>query len=168
MAERRIVPVVLAGGSGTGLWPVSREGMPKQFMPLLGERSTYQQALLRLADPKLFAPAIVMTVGDFRFFARRQAEELGQQVRIVLEPERRDSAPAIAAGAMIARRDDPGAGVLAPAADHVILDPEPFHAACMSARKAAEAGHIATFGIAASEPKTSYGYIRCGAMPNVA
>ena len=163
MAERRIVPVVLAGGSGTRLWPVSREGMPKQFMPLLGERSTYQQALLRLADPKLFAPAIVMTVGDFRFFARRQAEELGREVTVVLEPERRDSAPAIAAGAMLARQREADAVVLALAADHVILDPELFHAACLAARKAAEAGHIATFGIAPSEPKTGYGYIRCGA-----
>ena len=63
MPERRIIPVLLAGGSGTRLWPVSRDGMPKQFMPLIGERSTYQQALLRLADANLFAPAIVMTVG---------------------------------------------------------------------------------------------------------
>ena len=163
MPETRIVPVLLAGGSGTRLWPVSRDGMPKQFMPIVGDRSTFQQALLRLADPKLFAPAIVMTVGDFRFFARRQAEELGQEATMVLEPERRDSAPAIAAGAMIARRRDPEAIVLALAADHVILDPELFHAACISARKAADAGHIATFGIAPSEPRTSYGYIRCGA-----
>ena len=62
MPETRIVPVLLAGGSGTRLWPVSRDGMPKQFMPIVGDRSTFQQALLRLADPKLFAPAIVMTV----------------------------------------------------------------------------------------------------------
>ena len=163
MPETRIVPVLFAGGSGTRLWPVSRDGMPKQFMPIVGERSTFQQALLRLADAKLFAPAIVMTVGDFRFFARRQAEELGQEVTMVLEPERRDSAPAIAAGAMIARQRDPEAIVLALAADHVILDPELFHAACIAARKAADAGHIATFGIAPSEPRTSYGYIRCGA-----
>ena len=163
MVETRIVPVLLAGGSGTRLWPVSRDGMPKQFMPIVGDRSTFEQALLRLSDPKLFAPPIVMTVGDFRFFARRQAEELGRPVTMVLEPERRDSAPAIAAGAMLARQRDPDAIVLALAADHVILDPELFHAACVSARKAAEAGHIATFGIPPSEPRTSYGYIRCGA-----
>jgi mannose-1-phosphate guanylyltransferase / mannose-6-phosphate isomerase len=162
MPETRIVPVLLAGGSGTRLWPVSRDGMPKQFMPLVGDRSTFEQALLRLADPQLFAPPIVMTVGDFRFFARRQAEELGQEVKVVLEPERRDSAPAIAAGAMIARERDPEAIVLALAADHVILDPELFRAACVAARKAAEAGRIATFGIAPTEPRTSYGYIRCG------
>jgi mannose-1-phosphate guanylyltransferase/mannose-6-phosphate isomerase len=162
MTESRIVPVLLAGGSGTRLWPVSRDGMPKQFMPIVGTNSTFQQALLRLADPQLFAPAIVMTVGDFRFFARRQAEELGQEVMVVLEPERRDSAPAIAAGAMLARKRHPEAIVLALAADHVILDPELFRAACMSARKAADAGHIATFGIRPTEPKTSYGYIRCG------
>jgi mannose-1-phosphate guanylyltransferase/mannose-6-phosphate isomerase len=162
MADTRIIPVLLAGGSGTRLWPVSRDGMPKQFMAIIGTESTFQQALLRLADPQLFAPAIVMTVGDFRFFARRQAEELGREVTVVLEPERRDSAPAIAAGAMLARQRDPDAIVLALAADHVILDPELFHAACISARKAAEAGHIATFGIRPTEPKTSYGYISCG------
>ena len=109
MPETRIVPVLLAGGSGTRLWPVSRDGMPKQFMPLVGERSTFQQALLRLADRNLFAPPIVMTVGDFRFFARRQAEQLGQELTVVLEPARRDSAAAIAAGTMLARARNPDA-----------------------------------------------------------
>src|SRR5260370_35018780 len=104
MPETRIVPVLLAGGSGTRLWPVSRDGMPKQFMPIVGGRSTFQQALLRLADAKLFAPAIVMTVGDFWFFARRQAEEPAQQVTMVLEPPRPGSAPAIGARALIAGR----------------------------------------------------------------
>src|SRR5260370_7524550 len=101
-----------------------------------------------------------MTVGDFRFFARRQAEELGQEVTMVLEPARRDSAPAIAAGAMIARRRDPEAIVLALAADHVILDPELFHAACVAARKAADAGTIAAFGIAPSDPRPAHCYTR--------
>jgi len=164
MPEGRIIPVLLAGGSGTRLWPVSRDGMPKQFMPLVGERSTYQQALLRLADKDLFAPAIVMTVEDFRFFARRQAEELGQEVTVVLEPERRDSGPAIAAGAAIAQQRDAETVVLALAADHVILDPELFRSACIAARKAAGAGHIVTFGIHPSEPRTGYGYICCGPM----
>src|SRR5260370_24867743 len=104
-----------------------------------------------------------MTVGDFRFFARRQAEELGQEVTLGREPVGRDAGRAMAAGGMIARRGDPEAIVLARAADHVILDPELFHAACIAARKAADAGHIATFGIAPSEPRTGYGYIRCGA-----
>src|SRR6266545_3259477 len=99
MPEGRIIPVLLAGGSGTRLWPVSRDGMPKQFLPLIGERSTYQQALERVADRDLFDLPIVMTSAEFRFFARRQAEELGIEATIVLEPDRRDSAPAIAAAA---------------------------------------------------------------------
>jgi mannose-1-phosphate guanylyltransferase / mannose-6-phosphate isomerase len=158
----RIVPVLLAGGSGTRLWPVSRDAMPKQFLPLIGERSTYQQALLRVADPALFAPPIVMTASDFRFFARRQAEDLGIEATIVLEPERRDSAPAIAAAAEVAAARDPQAVVLALAADHVILDPDLFRAACEAGREAALAGHIVTFGIRPTEPRTSYGYIRPG------
>jgi hypothetical protein len=73
----KVVPVILAGGSGTRLWPVSRDALPKQFLPLVGERSTYQDTLLRVADANLFAPPIVITGADFRFFARRQAEDLG-------------------------------------------------------------------------------------------
>jgi mannose-1-phosphate guanylyltransferase / mannose-6-phosphate isomerase len=158
-----IIPVLLAGGSGTRLWPVSREAMPKQFLPLVGDRSTYQQALLRVSDPGLFAPPIVMTAADFRFFARRQAEDIGVSTTVVLEPERRDSGPAIAASAVLAQRRDPGAVVLAMAADHVILDTDLFHAAARVGREAALAGHIVTFGLRPSEPRTSYGYIRRGA-----
>jgi mannose-1-phosphate guanylyltransferase/mannose-6-phosphate isomerase len=155
--------VLLAGGSGTRLWPVSRDAMPKQFLPLVGDRSTYQQALLRVADPELFAPPIVMTASDFRFFARRQAEDLGIEATVVLEPSRRDSAPALAAAAVVARGRDPDAVVLALAADHVILDPDLFGTACRAGREAALAGHIVTFGIRPAEPRTSYGYIRRGA-----
>jgi len=132
-------------------------------MPLVGKMSTFQQALSRLADPALFAPPIVVTVGEFRFFAQRQAEDVGCGVTIVLEPERRDSAPAIAAGAMLAHQRDRDAVVLALAADHMILDVELFHDACRRTLAAANAGRIVTFGIAPSEPKTSYGYIRPGA-----
>jgi mannose-1-phosphate guanylyltransferase / mannose-6-phosphate isomerase len=158
----RIIPILLAGGSGTRLWPLSRDTMPKQFMPLLSDRSTYQLALLRVAESTLFAPPIVMTAADFRFFARRQAEELGIEASIVLEPERRDSGPAIAAAAILALRRDPAAIVMTLAADHVILDLDLFHAACRAARDAAAAGHIVTFGLRPSEPRTSYGYIRPG------
>ncbi|MGZ8368070.1 MAG: mannose-1-phosphate guanylyltransferase/mannose-6-phosphate isomerase [Rhodoplanes sp.] len=162
MAATKIIPLLLAGGAGTRLWPVSRDAMPKQFLPLVGERSTYQQALARVSAPDLFAPPIVMTANDFRFFARAQAEEIGVDATIVLEPMRRDSAPAIAAGAQLALRRDPEAIVLALAADHVILDEAVFHAACVAAREAAAAGYIVTFGIPPSAPKTSYGYIRRG------
>jgi mannose-1-phosphate guanylyltransferase/mannose-6-phosphate isomerase len=161
MASPRIIPLVLAGGAGTRLWPVSRDAMPKQFLPLVGEKSTYQQALMRVSG-ELFGPPIVMTSDAFRFFARRQAEEIGIDATVVLEPMRRDSGPAIAAGAAFARSRDPDATVLAIAADHVILDTELFQEACRAGRDAAQQGAIVTFGIRPTAPKTSYGYIRCG------
>jgi len=158
----KIVPVLLAGGSGTRLWPVSRDALPKQFLPLVGERSTYQETLLRVANDKLFAPPIVITGADFRFFARRQAEDLGIDVTVVIEPMRRDSGPAVAAAAALAKSRDPDAVVLALAADHVILDVEEFRATCLAGLEAAQKGHIVTFGITPNTPKTSYGYIRRG------
>jgi mannose-1-phosphate guanylyltransferase/mannose-6-phosphate isomerase len=163
MASPPIVPVILAGGTGTRLWPVSRDTMPKQFLPLVGDRSTFQQALARVSDAALFAPPIVMTSEAFRFFARGQAQELGLDPTVVLEPVRRDSAPAIAVAAIIARQRDPSAIVLALAADHVILDPELFRSACLAGRDAAREGNIVTFGIRPTGPKTAYGYIRPGA-----
>jgi mannose-1-phosphate guanylyltransferase / mannose-6-phosphate isomerase len=162
MAQTRITPLILAGGSGTRLWPVSRDAMPKQFMTLVGQKSTFQQALQRLGDTTLFATPIVMTVGEFRFFVQHQAAEVGCSVTVVLEPERRDSGPAIAAGALIALQRDPDAVVLALAADHVILDTAAFHEACRRARDAADTGRVVTFGISPSEPKTGYGYIQPG------
>ena len=164
----RIIPLLLAGGTGTRLWPVSRDAMPKQFLPLVGERSTYQQALARVSDAELFAPPIVMTSDDFRFFSRLQAEELGIDATVVLEPARRDSGPANAAGAALAKTRDADAIVLALAADHVILDPDLFIATCRAGRDAAAAGHIVTFGIRPTAPKTGYGYIRRGAALDVA
>lgn len=157
----QIIPVLLAGGAGTRLWPVSRDALPKQFLPLVGEHSTYQETLLRVKDP-MFGPPIVVTGPNFHFFAQRQAEEVGVTATVVIEPVRRDSGPAIAAAAAIARARDPDALVLALAADHIILDPGAFRATCKHGREAAEAGSIVTFGIKPAEPKTSYGYILPG------
>jgi mannose-1-phosphate guanylyltransferase / mannose-6-phosphate isomerase len=156
-----IIPILLAGGAGTRLWPVSRDALPKQFLPLIGDKSTYQETLLRVRDA-MFAPPIVITGPNFHFFARRQAEEIGVDATIVIEPMRRDSGPAIAAATMVASRRDPKAVVLALAADHIIPDVDAFRATCQAGRVAAEAGRIVTFGIKPTEPKTSYGYILPG------
>jgi len=157
-----IIPVLLAGGAGTRLWPVSRDALPKQFLPLVDGKSTYQETLLRVRDP-MFAAPIVITGPNFHFFASRQAKELGIEATVVIEPLRRDSAPAIAAATAVALQRDPNALVLALAADHIILDAPQFRATCLAGREAAEIGSIVTFGIKPTEPKTSYGYILPGA-----
>lgn len=156
-----VIPILLAGGAGTRLWPVSRDALPKQFLPLVGNKSTYQATLLRVQDA-MFAPPIVITGPNFHFFARRQAEEIGVEATIVIEPMRRDSGPAIAAATAIAASRDPQAVVLALAADHIVPDADAFRATCAAGRVAAEAGRIVTFGIKPTEPKTSYGYILPG------
>jgi mannose-1-phosphate guanylyltransferase/mannose-6-phosphate isomerase len=156
-----IIPILLAGGAGTRLWPVSRDALPKQFLPLIGNRSTYQETLLRVQDA-MFAPPIVITGPNFHFFARHQAEDVGVEATIVIEPVRRDSGPAIAAATAVAGRRDPNAVVLALAADHIVPDVDAFRASCRAGRVAAEAGRIVTFGIKPTEPKTSYGYISPG------
>src|SRR5690349_16099282 len=109
----KIVPVLLAGGAGTRLWPVSRDALPKQFLPLTGSLSSYQETLLRVRESELFAQPIVVTGADFRFFAHRQAEEIGIEAKVAIEPMRRDSAAAVAAAAILAKRSDPNAVVLA-------------------------------------------------------
>lgn len=140
---------------------MSRDALPKQFLPLIGNKSTYQKTLLRVQDA-MFAPPIVITGPNFHFFARRQAEEMGVEATIVIEPMRRDSGPAIAAATTVASRRDPKAVVLALAADHIIPDVEAFRATCRAGLVAADAGRIVTFGIKPTEPKTSYGYILPG------
>src|SRR6478752_5815932 len=147
-----IIPILLAGGAGTRLWPVSRDALPKQFLPLVGERSTYQETLARVRDPMFGAP-IVITGPNFHFFAKRQAEDIGVDATVVIEPLRRDSAPAIAAATAVARKRDPEAVVLALAADHIILDAPQFRATCLAGRAGADAGRIVTFGIKPSEPE---------------
>src|SRR5690242_16213092 len=135
-----IIPILLAGGAGTRLWPVSRDALPKQFLPLVGDKSTYQETLLRVQVP-IFAQPIVITGPNFHFFARRQAEEVGVDATVVIEPMRRDSGPAIAAATIVAALRDPQAVVLVLAADHIILDADAFRSTCLAGRAAAESGH---------------------------
>ncbi|MCL2713670.1 MAG: mannose-1-phosphate guanylyltransferase/mannose-6-phosphate isomerase [Alphaproteobacteria bacterium] len=160
--DRRIVPLIMCGGAGTRLWPASREVRPKQFLPLFGARSTFQDTLLRVTDPALFERPIVITNAAYRFMVREQLAEIGVEADIVLEPMRRDSGPAIAAGAAFALLRDRDAVVLALAADHVISDNGAFLAACRQGLVAACAGRIVTFGVRPQRPATEYGYINPG------
>jgi mannose-1-phosphate guanylyltransferase / mannose-6-phosphate isomerase len=116
----------MCGGAGTRLWPASREGRPKQFLPLFGAHSTFQDTLHRVADPHLFGRPIVVTNAQYRFLVAEQLAEIGVEVDILLEPVRRDSGPAIAAGAAFAAKRDDDPVVVALAADHVISDPAAF------------------------------------------
>src|SRR4051812_1248701 len=160
--DRRIIPLIMCGGAGTRLWPASREVRPKQFLPLFGPRSTFQETLVRVSDPALFGRPIVITNAAYRFMALEQLAEIGLQADILLEPMRRDSGPAIAAGAVFAQLRDGEAVVLALAADHVVRDNAAFVAACRQGRVAADAGCIVTFGVRPERPATEYGYIRPG------
>jgi len=140
--------------------------MPKQFVPLIGDRSTFQQTMERIADPVMFARPIIITNEDFRFIVAEQLRELGIEADIVLEPARRDSGPAVAVAAALAVRRDPTAAVLVLAADHIVRKPDEFLAACRSAAAAVANGRIVTFGILPTAPSTNYGYIRPGAKLN--
>ncbi len=156
-----ITPVILVGGSGKRLWPLSRESMPKQFVPLLGKQSTFQQTLLRVADRGLFGKPVIATNDAYRFMCEGQAREIGIEIDILVEPSRRDSGPAMAAAAAYTR----GLGakaVLALASDHLVIGAEEFLAGCREGLAAVEKGGIVTFGIPPTEPKTDYGYIRPG------
>jgi mannose-1-phosphate guanylyltransferase/mannose-6-phosphate isomerase len=157
-----IHPVILCGGAGTRLWPASRDSRPKQVLKLLGPLSTLQETLKRVSDPAVFAKPLIVTNYDYRFLVREQLDEIGADARIVLEPIRRDSGPAIAAAAELLAAEEPSALALVLAADHVVTAPERFVTACKVARTAAEKGRIVTFGCVPDRPATGYGYIKPG------
>ena len=158
---KTILPVIMCGGAGTRVWPESRETMPKQFIPLIGSSSTFQQTLRRIAHP-IFAPPIVITNRDYRFLVKEQLAEIGLEATIVIEPMRRDSGPAIAVAAALAARGDPEAIVAVFASDHVIVKQAEFLEVCAAAAAAAQEGLIVTLGVAPSEPAIGYGYIKPG------
>src|SRR4030088_3259819 len=158
----RIIPMIMCGGAGTRLWPASREVRPKQFLPLFGMRSTFQDTLIRVSDAALFERPIIVTNTVYRFMVLDQLAEIGIEADVLLEPMRRDSGPAISAGAAFAQMRDKEAIVLALAAAHVVRDTSAFVAACRQGLVAAEAGNIVTFGVKPERPATEYGYIRPG------
>lgn len=159
-----MTPVIMCGGKGTRLWPMSRSSRPKQFLKLTGDLSQYQKTLLRVADPSLYAPAVVVTNAEYRFLVAEQAEEAGVRLAaVLLEPVPRNTTAAIAAACAYVDAEglDPVVHVLP--SDHEIDADERYFAAVGHARRAAEAGGLVTFGIAPTEPATGYGYIHAGA-----
>jgi mannose-1-phosphate guanylyltransferase/mannose-6-phosphate isomerase len=157
-----LTPVIMCGGAGTRLWPMSRESMPKQFVSLIGEGSTFQQVVRRVSDPAMFGRPIVITHSDFRFAVAEQLRDCEVEADIVLEPVRRDSGPAVAVAAALAAERDPKTIVVVLASDHFIQNPQGFHNACEQAAIAAADGRIVTFGVHPTHAATNYGYIRAG------
>ncbi len=155
------LPVILCGGSGTRLWPLSRRQHPKQFVSLQGEHSLLQETLLRLKGlPGLQAP-ILLTHEDYRFLALEQLEQLGcLPAAILLEPAPRGTAPALTLAALWAARHRPQALMLVMPSDHAIQDTQNFQTVLQAAISLAEQGQIVTFGIVPDRPETGYGYIR--------
>ncbi len=158
----KIQPVIMCGGSGTRVWPESRESLPKQFIPLIGDRSTFQSVVSLVGDRSIFEPPAVITNFDYRFRVAEQLKEIGAEATILLEPERRDSAAAVGAAAAWAAGRDPSTVVAVLAADHVFKDGAKFAGLCAQAGAAAEAGEIVTFGVTPDHPATGYGYIHPG------
>ncbi|PCJ61720.1 MAG: mannose-1-phosphate guanylyltransferase/mannose-6-phosphate isomerase [Rhodospirillaceae bacterium] len=164
-AAARITPVLLSGGIGTRLWPLSRASYPKQLYPLLGDRSLLQETALRVQDAALFVPPLIIGADAHRFAIAEQLRVLDLVPRrIVLEPEGRNTAPAIAVAAFLALQDDADALLLVLPSDHLVRDQKHFLEAVAIARKAAEGGSLVTFGIVPTAPETGYGYIQRGQL----
>lgn len=159
----KIYPVILSGGSGTRLWPLSRAALPKQLLALVGEQTMLQETTLRLDNFPEMMPPLMVCGNEHRFMIAEQMRAIGiAPLGIMLEPEGRNTAPAVAAAAHYLLAIDPDAVMLVLPADHVINDVPAFHAAIARATAAVAAGALATFGIVPSGPETGYGYIRRG------
>lgn len=158
-----MIPVIMAGGSGTRLWPLSRTAFPKQFLALNSHRSMLQETLLRLGGMGCAEP-IVICNEEHRFLVAEQLRQQGLPACILLEPVGRNTAPAIALAAMQVVRSQPDAVLLILAADHVISDVQAFEAAVRLLLPEVQAGKFGTLGIVPTEPATGYGYIRAGAQ----
>ncbi|MCD1620895.1 mannose-1-phosphate guanylyltransferase/mannose-6-phosphate isomerase [Salipiger manganoxidans] len=165
-----ITPVLLCGGSGTRLWPLSRKSYPKQFVPLVGEETLFQASAKRLSGRSAdlaFAAPLVLTNSDFRFIVTEQLLAIGiDPGTILIEPEGRNTAPAILAAALHAAATDPEAILLIAPSDHVVPDAEAFRAVVARGLGAVAQGDLVTFGIAPDRPETGYGYLELASAPD--
>jgi len=156
-----IIPVILSGGSGTRLWPLSRKQYPKQYLPLAGDNTMLQETILRLSGLDNLVDPIIICNADHRFLVAEQCQQIDiTNPTILLEPVGRSTAPAIAAAALQSLKETDDAVLLVLSADHVIQDVEAFHQAINIARQQAQEGKLATFGIVPTDANTGYGYIR--------
>jgi len=163
MARSLIHPVVLSGGSGTRLWPLSRALSPKQLLPLLSDKSLLQETVLRVSDSRRFAPPLVIANDEHRFLVGEQLRAIGVAPQaLVLEPQGRNTAPAIAVAALLLGAKDPDALLLVLPSDHAIRKRSAFLTGAMRAATAARAGALVTFGVSPDRAETGYGYIRRG------
>lgn len=165
---QKIIPVIMAGGKGTRLWPLSRSSAPKQFIPLLDGETLFQTTLNRIADNVVFEAPVVITNQDFRFTVAEQAREAGVGLSaIILEPVARNTAAAVAAAAFHLKKTfGEEAILLLLASDHQIDSGKDWSEAIATARETAASGKIVTFGIKPTEPATGYGYIEQGEALN--
>ena len=160
-----LTPVILCGGSGTRLWPLSRKSYPKQFVPLMGEKSLFQMAVSRMSGSEFHAPLII-TNSDFRFIVTEQLAAIGTEPgTILIEPEGRNTAPAILAAALYLSQSDPDAVMIIAPSDHIMSDPTGFHAAINAALPDALSGRIVTFGITPDRAETGYGWLELAGKP---
>lgn len=161
----QIVPVLLCGGSGTRLWPLSRKSYPKQFSRLVDNTSLLQMSVQRLTGAR-FAKPVVLTNSDFRFIVTEQLAEIGADPgAILIEPDGRNTAPAVLAAALWLEKSDPDALMLVAPSDHVIPDSDAFQAAIEAGVKGAEDGKLVTFGITPTHAETGYGYLELPQAP---
>ncbi|WP_395672181.1 mannose-1-phosphate guanylyltransferase/mannose-6-phosphate isomerase [Phenylobacterium sp.] len=159
----KIHPVILSGGSGSRLWPLSRESYPKQLLPLIGETTLLQETALRVTDSARFHPVTVVANAEHRFVIAEQLRQIDARTpRIVLEPMARNTAAAVATAALLAADDDAEALILVMPADHAVPDAAAFVATIEAGLPAAKAGNLVLFGITPDSPATGYGYIRGG------
>jgi mannose-1-phosphate guanylyltransferase/mannose-6-phosphate isomerase len=157
----QIIPVILSGGSGTRLWPLSRKQYPKQYLPLASDNTMLQATILRLEGLNKLADPIIVCNADHRFLVAEQCQQIDiNNPTILLEPIGRNTAPAIAASALQSLKEIDDAVLLVLSADHVIQDVEAFHQAINIASSQAQEGKLATFGIVLTDANTGYGYIR--------
>jgi len=157
----RIIPVILCGGSGTRLWPLSRKNHPKQYLPLIGDNTMLQETILRLKGLDNLTDPIIICNADHRFLVAEQCQQINiRNPTILLEPVGRNTAPAIAAAALQTLKSTDNASLLILSADHYIQDIEAFHRAINIASQQSQEGKLTTFGVVPTDANTGYGYIK--------